>query len=121
MGDSSKAKLANEILSAYREGTSPSTIAIRFGLSERNFKDIKSLFAQKFKQADRVRAMNQKKKREKLRTNLHGKRVNLPKAAPKATSEEKIKHLEKLLESEQKKNKELESLLAVAKEHLGKF
>lgn len=114
--------LAKKILSAYRNGISPSTICVRFGLSEKNFKDLKLKYADQFNKANKSRAMNQKKIRNRLKTNLHGKKVETSKTtAPKATDEDRIRHLESLIEAERKKNKELEALLKVAKDHLGKF
>lgn len=112
--------LIGDLLIAYRNGLSPSKICISFGLSERGYFDIIKKYPS-FQKSKKIRIMNQKKKRDSFKTNLHGNQVEESKKVKSITPEEKISHLQQKLEHEQKKNKELEELLKLAKEKLGKF
>ena len=112
--------LLKEILQDYINGMSPSSICRKFGLSERNYGSILKQYSAAFGEAKEARSMNQKMRRDLLKKNHSGAPVEEVKKK-KITANEKIAHLEKLLQIEQKKNQELESLLKVAKDHLGKF
>lgn len=113
-------KLIDDLLNAYSSGLSPSKICISFGLSERGYFDIVKKYPV-FQKLKKIRKMNQKKKRNSLKINLHGEKVKEIKKTTAITPEEQLIQLQKRLEHEQKKNKDLEDLLKVAKEKLGKF
>lgn len=107
------------MLSAYRNGNSPASICRQFELSERNYGSILLKYRVEFAEARECRKMNQKRSRDKLKSSHAGDKVS-PRPSKKITPEDKIEHLESQLDHERNKNKELEELLRIAKEQLGK-
>ncbi len=111
----------NDVLLAYKNGDTTSRICITFGLSERRYYDLFKRHLVQFEPLKKMRHMNQKKK-SKFQKTLHvGDKVKVTQNISKITSEEKIAQLEMRLEKERKKNQELETLLKVARDELGKF
>lgn len=115
--------LAKKVLVDYRNGLSPAKICYQYGLSEKNYRTILEKYSPAFKRVRRIREMHQAKARELMKKNrFKGNKVKSDgQRSKKMTAEEKIKHLQRQLENERKKNQELETILEVAKEHLGKF
>ena len=108
------------ILKAFAAGESPAKICIAYGLSERGYFDLIRKHPKGFLRAKKTRLMNQKKKREKAKTLKQGTPTDPVSKGPKMTTDEQIAKLERQLENERKKNKDLEKLLEIAKEFLGK-
>lgn len=113
--------LCKKILEPFKQGISPAKICQIVGMSETAYNRLLKRHPELFNKAKKLRLMNQKKKRNLVQTNLHGEKTDSQKNKTKITPEEKIRALEIRLAKEQKKNAELETLLEVAKEYLGKF
>lgn len=110
-----------QIISAFRNGATASRICIAFGLSERRYYELLKRHSEQFDAAKKKRLMNQKKKIKSIQQRHKGPTVDGAIPKKKISSDEKVAHLEKRLELERKKNEQLEELLKIAKEHLGKF
>jgi hypothetical protein len=110
-----------EIIAAVSGGLSASKICVLFGLSETRYYELVRNHSKQFESAKQMRFMAQRKKLKDLKHRQQGPKVEIPKSSKKITSDEKVVHLEKRLEREKKRNEELERLLKIAQEHLGKL
>ena len=113
--------LLRGILLDYQMGLSPASICKKFDLSERNYGSIVKRHAVEFKKLRTMRSSKQKEKNNAARGKHQSVPSSLSVQKSKITPEEKIDHLESLLEREKKKNIELEELLRLVKERLGKL
>lgn len=111
----------DQILSLYQSGATSSRICLTFGLSERRYYELLKRHSVEFQSVKEIRLMAQKKKLSLLRDLHKGPKVDLVKTKERITANEKLAQLERRLEIERKKNLELEGLLKLAQEHLGKF
>lgn len=109
------------ILLDYKNGLSPAAICKRTGITEKNYALILKKHSLEFEGLKAMRKSKQKEKRKSDSGRHHDRPATVIESKNKITAEEKLKHLEALLEKEKKKNKDLESLLELAKDHLGKF
>ena len=115
-----KPLILSQILSMYRNGCRTSRICLTFGLSERRYYELVKRHAQEFERVKKKRLMNQKKKSKTIKELHQGEKVKTFSSSKKITPEERIAELERRLKNEQKKNQQLEALLEVANEFLGK-
>jgi hypothetical protein len=113
-------QLYQKIIRDYGRGISPAQLCRTYDLTEHTFYGILKKFPLKTKAAKAKALLVRKQKHKSGQLN----QTVIPKPEekyPKISDAEKIAHLEKMLENEKKKNRELETLLEVAKDHLGKF
>lgn len=121
MTSSTQPLALTQILSAYRNGLSTSRICRLFALSETRYYNLVKAHKNQFEAAKKMRLMNQKKKIKGVYQVHKGLKVKTVDTDKKITPDEKLERLENRLELERKKNEELERLLKVAQEQLGKL
>lgn len=115
------AGFVKKLLLDYSNGEPAHQICKAFALSESNFYFIISKFPKLYVAAKKKRKkMILKKKKLLMKNKFNGPKVKVPKKI-RSSSAEKIKQLEERLKRERDKNKELEELLRIAKDELGKY
>ncbi len=118
MNRESQAKL---ILQSYAKGLSCWEICNTYGLSDSSFYEIINKYPE-VKKASKIRRDKiLRKKRQVMKKTSKKDQVKLPRRQAKLSDAEKIKQLESMLKQERSKLKEMEALLEVANETLGKY
>lgn len=110
-----------KLLSAYAKGHSCWQICNDFGLSETSFYAIICLYPKLKVDAKKRRDKFLSKQKLLMKKKSKEPKVKTVKKRKRTSSEEKVKQLESRLKREQLKNQELEKLLKVTKEVLGKY
>lgn len=109
-----------QMIAAFCNGRTVHEICKDFGVSEAGYYALVKPFPSLRKVAkEKVRKRKQREKQQ-IEMNKKTTKVNIPKRKKKRLPQERIKHLEDRLKREKQRNVELEKLLKIAKESLGK-
>jgi len=112
---------AINMIAEFGNGMTIHQICRKFGVSETSYYMLVKPYPELRKIAKEKVIKRKKLEKQKIEMAKKVTKVDIPKKEKRRTDKERIKHLEDRLKRERKKNLDLEKLLKLAKENLGKF
>ena len=113
-------EIINQIFKCYENADTTGKICLKFGMGDMHLTRVLNDYPERFLGAKSIRRANQEKKRVMfMKKKYDGPKVKVPEKIKK--SPPSIEKLQKKIDSKDQRISELEKLLKIAKEELGKF